>query len=229
MGAGFEGFSEGTFRFLSGIAKHNDKRWFDEHRDDYDAFYIAPAKALVSALGPRLKRISKDVKYEPKVNGSLFRINRDTRFSKDKSPYKTHLDLWFWEGKNRGWDAPGFFFRMHADELMIGAGMHYFDKAHLDAYRKAVLDPKKGRALQGLVETLRKKKYDIGNKTRTKVPRGFDADHQRAELLLHEGLSAGWHGAIPREARSARLVEWCVERYAAVAPISKWLRQAVCG
>ena len=69
---GFEGIPEGTFQFLRSIAEHNTKAWFDGHRDDYEQFYVAPAKALVSALGPRLRKISKSVKFEPRVNGSVF-------------------------------------------------------------------------------------------------------------------------------------------------------------
>ena len=73
------------------------------------------------------------MQYEPRINGSLFRINRDIRFSKDKSPYKAHLDLWFWEGEHRGWESPGFFFRLTPTKLMLGAGMHQFPKEHLAA------------------------------------------------------------------------------------------------
>ncbi len=70
---GFEGIPKGTFRFVRSIAEHNTKAWFDAHRDDYEQFYVAPAKALVSALGSRLRQISKSVKFEPRVNGSVFR------------------------------------------------------------------------------------------------------------------------------------------------------------
>ena len=89
--APFAGFPKTTFAFLGGIAEHNDKAWFDEHRADYDAGYVDPARSFVAALGPELRKISKSVSYEPKVNGSLFRIQRDVRFSKDKTPYKTHI------------------------------------------------------------------------------------------------------------------------------------------
>jgi len=82
------GFPDGTFRFLRGIPCDNSKQWFEAHRADYDQFYVAPAKALLAALGPRLQKISPTVRFEPSVSGSLFRINRDVRFAKDKSPEK---------------------------------------------------------------------------------------------------------------------------------------------
>lgn len=114
----FEGFPPETFVFLKGLAKNNTKAWFDEHRDDHEQFHLAPAKAFVEAIGPGLKKISKAINAEPQVNGSIFRINRDVRFSKDKRPYKTTLDLWFWEGEKRGWEAPGFYLRLKPDGFM---------------------------------------------------------------------------------------------------------------
>ncbi|MCI0571315.1 MAG: DUF2461 domain-containing protein [Myxococcaceae bacterium] len=226
-GVGFSGFPEGTFKFLRGIAQHNTREWFEDHREDYEQFYVEPAKAFVTALGPRLKKLSKSIHFEPKVNGSIFRINRDVRFSKDKRPYKTHLDLWFWEGEHRGWDAPGFFFRMSADTLTLGAGMHQFGKEALAAYREAVLDSRKGRALAALVDEVKGSgPYEIGGATRKTVPRGFDARHERAGLLLHEGLWAGLEGRIPPEARSERFVDSCEKHFAALAPINRWLLSA---
>lgn len=70
--ATFTGFPETTFRFLRGLTKNNDKAWFEAHRADYEAGYVEPARAFVSALGPKLRKISNGVEYEPKVNGSLF-------------------------------------------------------------------------------------------------------------------------------------------------------------
>src|SRR4051812_26183724 len=94
----FAGFPKQTFAFLAGIHAHNEKAWFDEHRDLYEAGYVVPARAFVEALGAKLKTISPGVQYEAKVNRSMHRINRDIRFSKDKRPYKEHLNLWFWHG-----------------------------------------------------------------------------------------------------------------------------------
>lgn len=81
---------------------------------------MAPAKAFVEAIGPKLKAISKTLNAEPHVNGSIFRLNRDVRFSKDKSPYKTTLDLWFWEGSERSWETPGYFLRLMPKTFIAG-------------------------------------------------------------------------------------------------------------
>lgn len=82
----FAGFGKETLRFLRELGRNNERAWFEAHRDDYEAHYLAPAISLVEALGERLVKIAPAVCVEPRVNGSIFRINRDVRFSKDKTP-----------------------------------------------------------------------------------------------------------------------------------------------
>jgi uncharacterized protein (TIGR02453 family) len=223
----FEGFPDGTRKFLRGLAKNNRKEWFDAHRPEYDEFYVDAAKRFVCAIGPGLRKISKSVQYEPRVNGSLFRINRDVRFSKDKSPYKPHLDLWFWEGDKRGWETPGFFFRLADTELVVGAGMHQLAKEQLPKYRAAVLDERTGKSLAKLVEQLRNDGYRVGGATRKTVPRGLDASHPRAALLLHEGLFAVMESPPPKSLGTPRFVDDCLKWFRGAYPVSKWLQQHV--
>jgi uncharacterized protein (TIGR02453 family) len=223
----FAGLPEETFRFLAGLAAHNDKAWFDAQRADYEQGYVAPAKALVAALGPRLQAIAPAVRWEPRVNGSIFRIHRDVRFSQDKTPYKPHLDLWFWEGDRRGWDTPGFFFRLFAERLILGAGMHKLENVPLERFRAAVLEPRSGAALERVLTRIAAGPYRVGEPERRSLPRGFDKTHPRAALLLHEGLTATWEGAVPREARSGAFVDWCLGHWRALAPLSDWLRAHV--
>jgi uncharacterized protein (TIGR02453 family) len=226
----FAGFPDGTFAFLRGLAKNNNKVWFDAHRDDYEQYYVAPARALVEALGPRLRKISPGVSCEPQVNGSIFRINRDVRFSKDKTPYRTNLDLWFWHGERGGWSAPGFFFRLSADKLGLGVGMHMLQKEQLAAFRAAVLDPKSGTALDKTIARVRAAgPYVIGGAMRKTVPRGFDPNHERAGFLLHKGLWVDMERDADKTERSPDFVEFCARHYAAMWPIGKWLLGALGG
>jgi uncharacterized protein (TIGR02453 family) len=219
----FTGFPKETVRFLGGIRKHNDKAWFDAHRADYEQAFLAPAQAFVEALGPRLRKIDPAVQAQPRVNGSIMRINRDVRFSKDKSPYKDHLDLWFWAGEEKGWDQSGFFFRLTPDRLMLGAGMHGFVPPVLARYREAVLDPKRGEALAALVAKLRKASYEVGTETYKKAPRGIAPDHPRVALLRHGGLHAGWEGKHPAQLGTAGLVGFVATHFAKIAPLHAWL------
>ena len=224
----FSGFPSETARFLRALGENNDKAWFDAHRADYESAYLAPARSFVAALGPRLQRISPAVAFAPKVNGSIFRINRDVRFSKDKTPYKNHIDLWFWHGERGGWNSPGFFFRLTADRLILGAGMHRLEKAQLDAFRAAVVDQRAGAALAKAVDRVRAAgPYVIGGASRKSVPRGFDAAHARAALLLHEGLWAERDGKPDKSIGSAAFVEYCAAEFAAMWPVGEWLLETV--
>ena len=94
----FAGFPKGLPRFFAQLEKNNNRDWFESHREDYEELYVEPAKAFVSAIAPGLWNISSAVRAEPRINGSIMRINRDTRFSKDKKPYKNGLHFLFREG-----------------------------------------------------------------------------------------------------------------------------------
>jgi uncharacterized protein (TIGR02453 family) len=220
----FDGFSKETVDFLAGVRDHNNKKWFDGHRSDYERAFLAPAVAFAEALAPPLRKIEPDICVEPRVNGSIMRINRDIRFSKDKSPYKDHLDLWFWTGDRKGWDTSGFFFRLTPDRLVLGAGMHGFAPATLARYRAAVLDARKGAALAAIVSKIRKDGYEVGTESYKKTPAGVAADHPRAALLRHGGLHAGWEGKHPAELRHPAFVDFVTQHFKAVAPLHRWLR-----
>jgi len=226
--ANFPGFPKETAKFLRDLTKHNEKAWFDAHRGEYQAHYVAPALGFVAAIGPKLQKIAPGVAFEPRINGSLFRINRDVRFSKDKRPYKNHVDMWFWHGDKRGWNSPGFFFRLLPDRLILGAGMHRFEKDQLDAFRNSVVDARAGKAMEKAIADIRSAgPYEIGGATRKTVPRGFDADHPRAQYLLHEGLYAGFETGDTKVAETAGFVDFCTGHLKAMWPISKWLLRSV--
>lgn len=217
-------FPKETVRFLAGLRRNNKKEWFNAHRADYEEHFVTPAKSFVAALAPKLAKIDRAVQAEPRVNGSILRINRDIRFSKDKSPYKDHLDLWFWSGEEKGWGSSGFFFRLNPEDLILGAGQHTFMPEALERYREAVLDDERGAALERAVAKVRKAGYQIGGQTYKKPPRGVAADHPRADLLKHSGLYATWTGKHPRELGGPALVPFVARHYAALAPVHNWLR-----
>ncbi|MBI4920255.1 MAG: DUF2461 domain-containing protein [Devosia nanyangense] len=227
--AGFTGFPKETLAFLEGIAAHNEKPWFEAHRDVYEAGYVAPARAFVEAIGPKLRAISPAVQFEPKVNGSMSRINRDIRFSKDKRPYKDHLDLWFWHGERKGWACPGFWFRLTAKEVYLGTGMHGFEKEQLEAFRQSIVHPRSGKALLAAIASVRAKgDYEIGGKSRKLLPRGFETDADRAEYLLYEGLYAS--ATLPiKAAAKPGFADLCLAHFANTWPIGQWLLDEVAG
>ena len=225
--AGFSAFPEDTLRFLAGIAFQNSKDWFEANRDLYEAGYIGPARQFVESVGPRLKAVSPGMRYEARVNGSISRINRDVRFSRDKSPYKDHLDLYFWHGDRRGWQQPGLYIRITAKTLYLGSGMYRFEGNLVDRFRRAVMAAASGRKLERTVEKVEKTgQYRVGGKTRKTVPRGYDASHARAALLLHDGLYAGLE--LPAaDAVKKGFADRALAHFQATWPIGAWLLSQV--
>lgn len=201
-------FPEATFRFLRGIGENNSKAWFDAHRADYEASYVEPAKAFVNALGPRLRELAASVQYDARVNGSIFRINRDIRFAKDKTPYKDHMDLWFWLGEGRGWDAPGFFLRLGVDRLDLGAGIHRFEKSQLETYRR------KAGAVAKIAEQVEAAGYRV---------RGGP----RNDFARYTGLWAEYDEPLDGRPTNETLVDFCMDHYRAMWPLARWIETEI--
>ena len=221
----FQGFGKDTVAFLAGLSAHNDKAWFDAHRADYDAHFVAPALAFAEAVGAKLQALDPDVVIEPRVNGNLFRINRDVRFSKDKTPYKDHLDMWFWAGeRNRG---SGFFLRVTPTHVLLGAGLHMLQKADLDAYREAVADDARGVALTKALERCERAGYRVDGSHYKKVPAGYAADHPRAALLRHAYLAVVHEQPHPSELGSKAFVTWCAKHWKAMLPVHTFMREVL--
>ena len=225
--APFNGFPKEAILFFVELAANNNKTWFTEHKPDFEKFVMAPARIFVLAMGERLSEISPGVNADPRVNKSIFRIYRDTRFSKDKTPYKTNLGLWFWTGEGAKFENPGYYFHLDPDNLMLGVGLYSFAKPILKAYREAVVDPELGPALAQIVVDVAEKGYGIGQKTYKRVPRGYDPEHQNAELLLYSGLTAGKELEHPQALQSADLVDFCFEHYRNLEPVVSWIQTMI--
>lgn len=219
---GFTGFGTRATAFLAGLEKNNNATWFEKHRGEWETELLEPARLFVAELGPAIRELAPKVQFEPKIGGSIFRMNRDTRFSKDKSPFRTYLDLWMWEGPNRGWDGSGYFFRLRSDELILGAGRHQIAGPALMRYRKAVAG-KHGEKLAEITDALGEKGWRIGEVTLKNVPSGYDSNHERALLLRHGALFAELTTAVPRELTKSGFVDWCVERLREAAPLHTWV------
>lgn len=220
----FSGFNKETVRFFNGLRRNNDRDWFAKHRAVYENQVMEPSKAFVVAMGERLRRAVPGIVAVPMINKSIFRIYRDTRFSLDPSPYKTNLGLYFWEGRRSRMESPGFYFHLEPPDLYLGSGMYMFPDYFVTRYRRAVVDPKLGKELGKILAVLATRKdIEIGGKHYKRVPAGSDPGHPNAELLKHNGLWVGFEAKIPEEFYSARLVDYCFERYEPLVPLHRWL------
>lgn len=147
-------------------------------------------------------------------------------YSKDKTPYKTNLALWFpTELKGGKFEKPGDYFHVDTEKLMLGVGIHTFTKSLLKSYRDAVVDPVLGLELAVILSKLGDGGSNLGPKTYKRVPRGYDPVHQYKELLLFSGLTAGKEFEIPSEFYSPKLVDFCMGFYKDLAPVVSWVSE----
>ena len=217
----FNGFSNEALRFLGTLGRNNNRAWFLENRALYETTLLEPAKAFVVAMGRRLHEISPDVQADPRINASIRRINRDTRFSPDKHPYKDHFDFFFiYAGAAK--EGPGYFLRLMEKKIGIGAGTHRFDKSRLGTFRDAVAGTS-GKTLADIIHKLEKGGYSTGGEHYKRVPRGYDSDHERAQLLKHAGLYAFVEMPAPPELSTREFTAFCTRHFKKMAPLSEWL------
>jgi len=221
--AEFSGFTKEFTAFFDGLKKNNSKTWFDAHRQAYERDVKAPAAEFVTALGKQLKNIAPNIQAIPKVNKSLFRLNRDVRFSPDKSPYKTNLGILFWEGHRKRMECTGFYFHVEGRNLIMAAGMHMFPKHLVEPYRGAVVDKSLGSQLARAVKAVTGKGYEVGGAHYKRIPRGYDPEHKNAAFLLHNGLYALVEEPLPDAFFSADLVDHAYKHCRNMAPVHRWL------
>lgn len=220
----FNGFSRELPKFLTALAKNNKREWFDAHRSEYQQVYAEPAKDFAAAIGGPLGRMAKGTLSEPRVNGSIWRINRDTRFSKDKTPYKAHLSMVFPHGPTFDRKRPAFYFRLNGKSLFLGAGAWDFDPAMLKKYRNAAADSKRGGALAKAISGVEKAgDWTLGKPYYKQVPRGFDKELPTAWLLKYKGVHMGTEMGMPPELFSPGAVDFVVGKYREVRPFHAWL------
>jgi uncharacterized protein (TIGR02453 family) len=221
----FSGFPQAGLDFLAQLAENNNRPWFETHKATYQRALLEPALDFVSGLGSKLQTLDSDIHFDRRTDGggSLMRIYRDTRFSGDKSPYKTRISGLFWRGvKKMG--SPAFGFQIEPDGMGLMAGMFEFGSELLPVYRAAVDGEKSGQELATAVASVRESgPYEIGGEHYKRVPAGFPAAHPRGDLLRHNGLYTFLPMIPASQIQDAGLVDIAFEHCQKMAPIYHWL------
>ncbi len=225
----FEGFPEAGVHFFAQLNDHNTRDWFEAHRKLWDDEIVPAMLAWCEGLAQRLQDALPGLRFVPRIGGSLHRLNRDLRFSKDKRPYKTFTAALLWDPVGEKNDSPGFYFSVAPDQVVFGGGMWTFEEARLDRYRKRLLNAKAAERLDEALEVAKKAGLKIEAQEKlVKPPRGFAPEHPRAELARLKGLTV---------ARTVKPGPWLYTREAlekseaaarAYAPLHAWLRDEVC-
>jgi uncharacterized protein (TIGR02453 family) len=140
----FKGFKEETVAFLKDLKRNNNKKWFEAHKSDYQTFLLKPFRAMVEDLGDFMLLLDPYMDATPAINRTISRIHKDTRFAKDKSPYKTTMWITFKRPGKEWKDAPAFFFELSADAYRYGMGYYNASPRTMSNFRDAIdEEPKK--------------------------------------------------------------------------------------
>ena len=192
----FEGYTERAFKFLHGLKKNNNKAWFEAHRDDYETYLREPSKRLVNAMAQYIEDEKLPLISDQKK--SLFRINRDIRFSADKSPYKTHIGIVF-PLKDLGQDEwTGMYLGMEPAagsgmSIFIGGGAHEPSSPYLKKIREHIAkDHAKLRKLTSDKKFLKEFPKGLEGPSLTRPPKGYDEDHPAIDLLKMKSFGFGY-------------------------------------
>lgn len=171
------------FEFLADLADNNERAWFKAHQDRYEASVREPSLEFIRQFEPHLHAISPHyVAAAKKVGGSMFRIFRDVRFSKDKSPYKTHTGIQFRHERGKDVHAPGFYLHLAPNEVFVGVGVWQPGKDELAAIRHAIAtSPDAWNAVKA--EVLGSGALRLAGSSLKRPPRGFDKEHPAIEDL----------------------------------------------
>ncbi|HET8994096.1 MAG TPA: DUF2461 domain-containing protein [Rhodococcus sp. (in: high G+C Gram-positive bacteria)] len=205
----FSGFPVSALDFYEDLEADNSKAFWAAHKAVYDDCVRGPMLALLGELEDEFGQ------------GKVFRPYRDVRFSKEKTPYKTHQGGYVATGP-----GVGFYVEINAAGLRIAGGFYHGSSVQLATFRSAIDDERRGTELETLVRRLTRTGYEIGGDRLKTRPRGFSADHPRIELLRHRALHAGRTDVSPPWLDSARTLDEVRGAWRAFRPLVQWLTAA---
>ncbi len=212
----FSKFPEESVQFLKELKENNNRDWFIDNKAGYEQAIKLPAKAFGDAMAARLESLT-GIAHQPKI----FRINRDLRFSKDKTPYNTHLHISFLPDIDVS-APPRWFFALETDRLVFGAGVFGFEKSALEVFRARVVG-KDGVKLADILQSLVADGLRLGKPDLKRVPPGYPKDHPRANLLKQKSLTAWSDIKDPDNAAKPSFIKTCDNRFAILKPLFDWL------
>jgi len=183
-------FSLQTLEFLRALAANNNRDWFNENKPVYECDVRQPAMAFIESMAPRLTGISPHfLAIAKKSGGSLMRVYRDTRFSRDKTPYKTNIGIQFRHEQGRDVHAPGYYVHIDPQAVFVGAGMWRPDSRALGKIRDHLVEA--GSAWVAVCDEAKFRTYfNLSGETLKRAPRGFSPDHPLIEDLKRKDFIA---------------------------------------
>lgn len=222
----FPAFDKDLIKFLKDLAKNNNRDWFQKNKERYQKSVQDPMLAFIEAAAPGLKKISRHIKADArKQGGSLFRIYRDTRFSKDKRPYKEHVAIQFRHEAGKDVHAPGYYVHVSPTELMLGFGIWRPDGPALAKIR-ARIDRKPGEWVKVRDDGKMAALFTLGGESLKRPPQGYPKDHPLAADLKRKDF-VGMHTGKAKDFLDPAFPKVMLEAFAAAKPFMRFLCKAL--
>lgn len=223
----FTGFNRDFFAFFRELKANNDRAWFEANKPRFREDVQGPMSDFIAAMAPHLSKLSKNFVADPRPNGgSMFRIYRDVRFSKDKRPYKEHAACQFRHRLGRDVHAPGFYVHLAPDEVFFGGGLWMPDPDALAKIRQRIAERpaewKKVVADKRFVQTF----GSIEGEQLSRPPKGFDPAHPFIADIRRKSFVAGVDSSA-KAAQSAAFVEEVAQTFRALSPLIRFLCSAL--
>jgi uncharacterized protein (TIGR02453 family) len=219
-------FNPNTFRFLDELAAHNNKTWFADNKSNYERLVREPALDFIEAMEPVLASIAPAFRADRrKMGGSLMRVYRDVRFSRDKTPYKTNIGIQFRHQQGKDVHAPGFYMHISSNECFLGAGCWHPESDALSGIRNLIVEkPERWRAARE--DKKWAAHWDLAGDSLIRPPRGYDANHPLITDLKRKDFIA-LMPLTPADVSGSKLVKLVEKRYTETVPFMKFLCEAL--
>jgi uncharacterized protein (TIGR02453 family) len=220
----FQGFPKESIQFLRSLARHNNRQWFQDHKTVYETSLKKPLVDLIAALAAEFGRFAPEMVATAKT--STYRIYRDIRFSRDKSPYKTHVAAVFPRKGLGKHDGAGLYLQLDVREVLLGGGLYMPAPDDLNVVRDHIAANHK--KFRSIVESCKFQKMfgTLGGEKLSRIPRGFPEGHPAADYLRHRQFLAG--RTLDAEiALSPSLLKRIVETFEEMMPLVRFLNEPI--
>ncbi len=214
----FSGFSSEALRFLIDLKKNNTREWFNANKSVYEAALKKPSALFTDAMEAGLEDLTG-----ARHTSKIYRIHRDVRFSKDKTPYNAHLHISFAPDLDLP-SPPMWFFGLGTETLSLGCGVFGFEKSALRSFRERIVGGE-GDQMAKTLAALSKKGVRIGEPDLKRVPSGYPKDHPHEDLLRYKGLSVWLDHNDCDVVTKPNVVAFCMKEFKKVLPVYEMLAQ----
>jgi uncharacterized protein (TIGR02453 family) len=184
----FDGFKKEGIKFLEQLELNNTKVWFENNRHIWEEHILRPNVAFVEEMGETLEILVPTIKAKPKVSGSLFKIYRDTRFSKDKTPMKDKIGIIFWQGLAHRMQSASYYIFYNTHQYFIATGIRTFKPPLLKAYRKYIQNKTNAMNLHNILEDIKQKGYQLPESKYKRLPQGFKEEDEYSYLSKYNAI-----------------------------------------